>query len=53
MLVELSMVEQRYPAVREVLIAGAKISEVATRYGSTAEPSTAGCCATPTRVLVL
>jgi transposase-like protein len=33
MLVELSMVEQRYLAVREVLDSGAKISDVATRYG--------------------
>ncbi len=33
MLVELTMVEQRYLAVREVLDSGAKISDVATRYG--------------------
>jgi transposase-like protein len=33
MFVELSMVEQRYLAVREVLDSGAKISDVATRYG--------------------
>jgi len=33
MLVELSVVEQRYLAVREVLDCGAKISDVATRYG--------------------
>jgi transposase InsO family protein len=33
MLVELSMVEQRYQAVREVLDTGAKIIDVATRYG--------------------
>ena len=33
MLVELSMVEQRYLAVREVLDTGAKISDVATQYG--------------------
>ena len=33
MLQELSMVEQRYRAVREVLDAGAAISDVATRYG--------------------
>ena len=32
MLVELSMVEQRYDAVREVLD-GATVSDVATRYG--------------------
>ena len=33
MLVELSMVEQRYLAVREVLDTGASITEVATRCG--------------------
>jgi transposase-like protein len=33
MLQELSMVEQRYLAVREVLDAGASIADVATRYG--------------------
>ena len=33
MLQELSMVEQRYLAVREVLDAGAAITDVATRYG--------------------
>lgn len=33
MLVELSMVEQRYQAVREVLDTGASITDVATRYG--------------------
>jgi transposase-like protein len=33
MLVKLSMVEQRYQAVREVLDAGAKIINVAARYG--------------------
>ena len=33
MLSELSMVEQRYLAVREVLDHGAKISDVAVRYG--------------------
>jgi transposase InsO family protein len=33
MLVELSMVEQRYLAVREVLDTGATITDVATRYG--------------------
>lgn len=33
MLKELSMVEQRYLAVREVLDAGAAINDVATRYG--------------------
>jgi transposase-like protein len=32
MLVELSMVEQRYLAVREVLDGGAKITDIATRY---------------------
>ena len=32
MLVELSMVEQRYDAVREVLD-GATVTDVATRYG--------------------
>ncbi|MBA3266196.1 MAG: IS481 family transposase [Nocardioidaceae bacterium] len=33
MLVELSMVEQRYLAVREVLDTGASVTEIATRYG--------------------
>jgi transposase-like protein len=33
MLVELSMVEQRYLAVREVLDTGANVTDVATRYG--------------------
>jgi transposase-like protein len=33
MLVELSMVEQRYEAVREVLDSGATVTGVATRYG--------------------
>jgi transposase InsO family protein len=33
MLVELSMVEQRYEAVREVLDTGATVTDVATRYG--------------------
>ena len=33
MLVELSMVEQRYQAVREVLDSGATITEVAKHYG--------------------
>jgi hypothetical protein len=33
MLAELSVVEQRYLAVREVLDSRAKITDVATRYG--------------------
>ena len=33
MLRELSMVEQRYEAVREVLDTGCSVSEVAVRYG--------------------
>jgi len=33
MLVELSMVEQRYLAVREVLDSGDTITNIATRYG--------------------
>lgn len=33
MLVELSMVEQRYQVVREVLDTGATITDVASRYG--------------------
>lgn len=33
MLVELSMVEQRYLAVREVLDTGANVKDIATRYG--------------------
>lgn len=34
MLVALSMDEQRYDAVREVLDSGASITDVATRYGA-------------------
>jgi len=45
-LVDLSMVEQRYDAVREVLD-GATVKDTAIRYGSTAGPFTAGWCATP------
>ena len=33
MLVELSMVEQRYEVVREVLDSDAAVSDIATRYG--------------------
>ena len=33
MLTELMVVEQRYPAVREVLDSGARITDVAARYG--------------------
>ena len=33
MLIELSMVEQRYQAVREVFDTGATITDVAARYG--------------------
>ena len=33
MLGELSVVEQRYPAVREVLDSGATFTDVAVRYG--------------------
>jgi transposase-like protein len=33
MLVELSMVERRYEAVREVLDSGASITDATTRYG--------------------
>jgi transposase-like protein len=42
MLGELTVVEQRYLAVREVLDSGASVSSVATRYGSIAGPFTAG-----------
>jgi hypothetical protein len=34
MLVELSVVEQRYLAVPEVLVSGARIKDVAIRYSS-------------------
>ena len=47
MLVELSMVEQRYDAVREVLD-GATVTDVATAMALTGEPFIAGSCATPT-----
>ena len=33
MLIELSMVEQRYQAVREVLDTGAAITQIAANYG--------------------
>ena len=44
MLADLSMVEQRYQAVREVLDTEATITDVATRYEGTARPFIAGCC---------
>ena len=47
-LVDLSMVEQRNDAVREVLD-GATVKATATRSGSTDEPFTAGSCATRPR----
>lgn len=46
MLQELSVVEQRYLAVREVLDGG-KVTDVATRYGVAGVPCTAGWSATP------
>ena len=46
MLRELSMVEQRYQAVREVLDTGATITDVAARYGSIARRCTVGFAVT-------
>ncbi len=48
-LVDLSMVEQRYDAVREVLD-GATVTDAATATGSTEGPFTAGSSATRTTV---
>jgi transposase-like protein len=48
-LVELSMVEQRYLAVREVLDTGASVTDVATRYGVVVAPFIAGWSATSMR----
>jgi hypothetical protein len=48
-LVDLSVVDQRYAAVKEVLD-GATVKETAIRYGSTGERFIAGFAATPTRV---
>ena len=48
MLVELSMAEQRYDAVRKVLD-GATVTDTATRFGSIAGRFIAGWCATRTR----
>jgi len=48
MLVELSMVEQRYQAVREVLDTGATITDVAARYGVDRTTCITGSLATPT-----
>ena len=44
MLVELSVMEQRYHAVMEV-ISGAPVTEVARRYGVPSQPCTAGWAA--------
>ena len=46
MLVELSVVEERYLAMREALDTGGTITDIARRYGSTEGPSTAGSFAT-------
>lgn len=48
MLTELSVVEQRHLAVREALD-GARITDVAIRYGVDRRTATAGSCATPTK----
>jgi hypothetical protein len=46
MLVELSVVEQRYHAVMEVVSGGAPVGEVAERYGCSVRRCTPGCVAT-------
>lgn len=46
MLVELSVVEQRYQAVMEILQDGLKVTEVAERYGVPVRSSIAGSVAT-------
>jgi hypothetical protein len=48
MLVELSVMEQRYHAVMEALAGGVPIVEVAARYGSPARACTPGSAATAT-----
>ena len=48
MLLELTVAEQRFNAVMEVLRDGLTVTEVADRYGVSRQPSTAGCAATPT-----
>jgi hypothetical protein len=45
MLVELSLVEQRYHAVLEVLVSRVPVSEVADRYGCRVSRCTPGCAA--------
>lgn len=52
MLGELSVVEQRYLAVRDVL-EGARVSDVAIRYGLIVARFTVGWSATPMVVCVL
>ena len=47
MLLELTVAEQRFNAVMEVLRDGLTVIEVADRYGSAAKPSTPGFAATP------
>jgi hypothetical protein len=44
-LLELTVAEQRFNAVMEVLRDGPTVIEVADRYGVAAKPSTAGCAA--------
>ena len=46
MLLELTVAEQRFNAVMEVLRDGLTVTEVAGRYGVSRQPSTAGCAAT-------
>jgi transposase len=46
MLVELSVVEQRYHAVMEVVSGGVSVVEVAKRYGVSRKRCTPGCTAT-------
>jgi len=49
MLVELSMVEQRYLAVREVLDSAATVTDVAARYGVSRKTFTDGLLDMPTK----
>jgi hypothetical protein len=51
MLAEVSVIEQRLLAVREVLDSGVKITDIPLATVSTAARSTVGSRATPARVL--
>ena len=50
MLVELSVVEQRYHAVMEVLAAGASKTDVAARYGVSRQSVHEWVCGSPENV---